>query len=87
MMADRTSVDEAVVEASHSAKHLLTVGVQLFQLVLDQRCVQWSALLDQVLPENNQGVDLVGVQGDFLFETLQKIHEGRKGPAKTKIHF
>lgn len=78
MITDRTSHDEAVVEASHSTKHLLAVGVQLFQLVLDQRCVQWSALLDQVLPENDQGVDLVGVQGDFLLETLQKMHEGQQ---------
>lgn len=69
---DRASVDEAVVEASHSAEHLLAVGVQLLQLVLDQRSVQRSALLDQVLPEHDQGVDLVGVQGDFLLEALQR---------------
>lgn len=58
------------MEASDSTKHFLAVGVQLLQLVLDQRCVQRSALLDQVLPKDDQSVNLVGVQGDFLLEAL-----------------
>lgn len=69
---DRASVDEAVVEASHSAEHFLAVGVKLLQLVFDQHGVQRSALLDQVLPEHDEGVDLVGVQSDFLLEALQR---------------
>lgn len=69
---DRASVDEAVVEASHPAKHLLAVGVQLLQLVLDQHSIQWSALLDQVLSEHDEGVDFVGVEGDLLLEGLQR---------------
>lgn len=69
---DRASVHKAVVEASHSAKDLLAVGVQLLQLVLNQRSVQRGTLLDQVLPEHDQGVDFVGVQGDFLLEALQR---------------
>lgn len=69
-VTDRASVDQAVVEASDSTKHFLAVGVQLLQLVLDQRCVQRSALLDQVLPKDDQSVNLVGVQGDFLLEAL-----------------
>lgn len=60
-----------MVESSDSAEHFLTVRVQLLQLVLDQRCVQRSALLDQVLPEDDQSIDFVGVQGDFLLEALQ----------------
>ena len=68
---DRAPVDQAVVEARHPAEHLLAVGVQLLQLVLDQHGVQRSTLLDQVLPEHDERVDLVGVQGDLLLEALQ----------------
>lgn len=64
-------VDQPLVEAGHAAEHLLAVRVQLLQLVLDQRRVQRSALLDQVLPEHDEGVDLVGVEGDLLLEALQ----------------
>lgn len=74
---DRASVDQAVVEASHSAEHLLAVGVQLLQLVLDQHGVQRGALLDQVLSKHDQGVDLVGVQGDFLLEALRRAAWGQ----------
>lgn len=69
--ADRAPVDQPLVEAGDAAEHLLTVRVQLLQLVLDQRRVQRSALLDQVLAEHDQGVDLVGVEGDLLLEALQ----------------
>lgn len=58
------------MEASHPAEHLLAVGVELLQLILDQHSIQWSALLNQVLPKHNQGIDLVGVQGDLLLEGL-----------------
>lgn len=68
---DRASVDQAVVETGHPAEHLLAVRVQLLQLVLDQHGVQRGALLDQVLPEHDQGVDLVGVERDLLLEALQ----------------
>lgn len=68
---DQSSVDEALVEAGHPPKHLLAVGVQLLQLVLDQNRIQRRTLLDQVLPEHDQSVDLLGVEGDFLLEGLQ----------------
>lgn len=68
---DRPPVDEALMEAGHPPKHLLAVGVELLQLVLDQNGIQRSALLDQVLPEHNESVDLVGVQGNLLLEGLQ----------------
>lgn len=66
------------MEADQSAENLLAVGVQLLQLVLDQHSVQRGALLDQVLPKHDQGVDLVGVQGDFLLEALQRVKPGKK---------
>lgn len=68
---DRAPVDQPLVEAGDAAEHLLTVRVQLLQLVLDQRRVQRSALLDQVLAKHDQSVDLVGVEGDLLLEALQ----------------
>ncbi|KAF3845086.1 hypothetical protein F7725_008249 [Dissostichus mawsoni] len=70
VLTDRAAVHQAVVEAGHPAEHLLAVRVQLLQLVLHQHGVQRGALLDQVLPEHNQSVDLVGVQSDFLLEAL-----------------
>lgn len=69
---DWASVHKAVVEASHSAKDFLAVRVQLLQLVLNQCGVQRGTLLDQVLPEHDQGINLIGVQGDFLLEALQR---------------
>lgn len=60
------------MEASHPAKHLLAVGMKLLQLVLNQHSIQRSALLDQILPKNYQGIDFVGVEGDLLLEALQK---------------
>lgn len=60
------------MEASHSAKHLLAVGVELLQLILNKHSVQRSTLLDQVLPKYDQGIDLVGVQGNLLLKTLQR---------------
>lgn len=74
-MTHWSSGDQAVVETSHSTKHLLTVGVKLLQLVLDQSSVQRSTLLDQVLPEHNQSVDFVGVESDFLLEPLRAVRE------------
>ena len=70
VLTDRAAVHQAVVEARHPAEHLLAVRVQLLQFVLHQHGVQRGALLDQVLPEHNQSVDLVGVQSDFLLEAL-----------------
>lgn len=52
---------QSPMEAGHSAEHLLTVAVQLLQLVLDQHSIQGLALLDEVLPEHDELVDLVGV--------------------------
>lgn len=49
------------VEAGHSAEHFLAVSVQLLQLVLDQHGIQGLALLNQLLPENDELVNLVGV--------------------------
>lgn len=49
------------MEAGHPAEHLLAVSVQLLQLILDQHGVQGLALLDQLLPEDDELVDLVGV--------------------------
>lgn len=58
------------MEAGDAAEDFLAVPVQLLQLVLDQHGVQRLALLDQLLPENNELIDLVGVQCNFLLETL-----------------
>lgn len=49
------------MEAGHSAEHLLTVAVQLLQLVFNQHSIQGLALLDELLPEHDELVDLVGV--------------------------
>lgn len=80
---DRASVDEAVVEAGHPAKHLLAVGVQLLQLILYQHGVQRSTLLDQVLPKHDQSIDLIGVQSDLLLEALK---EGRPERERSAIN-
>ena len=58
------------MEAGHPAEDLLAVGVQLLQLVLQQHGVQRGTPLDQTLPEHDEAVDLVGVQGDLLLEDL-----------------
>jgi len=60
------------MEASHPSKHLLAVGVELFQLILNQHSIKGSTLLNQVLPKHNQSINLVGVKGDLLLEALQR---------------
>lgn len=49
------------MEAGDPAEHFLAVSVQLLQLVLDQHGIQGLALLNQLLPENDELVNLVGV--------------------------
>ena len=66
----RVRVGEALVEPGGAAEHLLAVGVQLHQLVLDVRRVRRAAALDQRLAEHDERVDAVGVQGDLLLEAL-----------------
>lgn len=68
------------MEADQPAKNLLAVGVQLFQLLLDERRVLRRALLDQALPEDDEPVDAFGVQGDLLLEALQRQQLTRDGP-------
>lgn len=49
------------MEAGHSAEHLLTVAVQLLQLVFDQHSIQGLALLDELFPEHDELINLVGI--------------------------
>lgn len=49
------------MEARHSAENLLTVAVQLLQLIFDQHGIQGLTLLNELLPEDDELVDLVGV--------------------------
>ena len=49
------------MEPRDAAEDLLAVAVQLLQLVLDQHSVQGLALLNQLLPEHNELIDLVGI--------------------------
>lgn len=65
------------MEAGDAAEDFLAIPVQLLQLVLDQRGVQRLALLDQLLPENDELIDLVGVQCNFLLETLFRRGESK----------
>lgn len=61
------------MEAGDSAEHLLTVPVELLHLVFDQHGVQGLTLLNELLPKNNELINLVGIQRDFLLETLFRI--------------
>lgn len=74
-----------MVEARHSAEHLLAVRVKFLQLVLDQHGVQRGALLDQLLSENNQGIDLIGVQCDLLLERLHGAHTHTQSAINTQL--
>lgn len=71
---------ETLVEADQPAENLLAVGVQLLQLLLDERRVQRRALLDQALSEDDEPVDAFGVQGDLLLEALRRQQLTWDGP-------
>ncbi|TNN48856.1 hypothetical protein EYF80_040932 [Liparis tanakae] len=62
---------EALVKADQPAENLLAVGVQLLQLLFDQRCVLQRALLDQTLSKHDEPVNALCVQRDLHLETLQ----------------
>ena len=49
------------MEPRDAAEDLLAVAVQLLQLVLDQHGVQGLTLLNQLLPEHDELIDLVGI--------------------------
>lgn len=70
--ADLLGASETLMEAAHSTKHPLAIGMQLLQLILDSHSIRSSALLDQVLSEHDQLVDFRGVQGDLLLEVLDR---------------
>lgn len=49
------------MEPRDPAEHFLAVPVELLQLVFDQHGVQGLALLNQLLPKNDELINLVGV--------------------------
>ena len=52
---------EPPVEPGDPAEHFLAVAVQLLQLVLNQHGVQGLALLNELLPKNDELINLVGI--------------------------
>lgn len=68
------------MEADQSAENLLAVGVQLLQLVLDERRVLRRALLDQALAKHDQPVHALGVESDLLLEALQRQQQQQRRP-------
>lgn len=60
--------DEFFVVALHSSKHLLTIALKLFQLLLDYSSIQRLALLDQCLSLVEDMLNFGCSEGDFLLE-------------------
>lgn len=63
---------ELLVVSVHSAEHLLTVSLQVLQLLLDDGRVQRFTLVDQSLALPEDQLDLASVQRDLLLEGLRR---------------
>lgn len=63
---------EFLVVSVDSAKHLLTISLQVLQLLLDDGRVQRFTLVDQSLSLPEDQLNLARVQRDLLLEGLRR---------------
>lgn len=61
---------EFLVVSVHSSEDLLTVSLQLLQLLLDDSCIQRFTLLNQSITLPEHQLDLPRVQVDLLLKRL-----------------
>lgn len=58
------------MESGDPPEHFLAEAVQFLQLVFNEHSIKRLALLNKLLPKNYELIYLVGVECNFLLETL-----------------